>query len=290
MNVLITGITGLIGSELAAALRSRGDNVIGVSRTPTDEQVSWEDVTPSFLNEIDAVINLAGESIAGRWTKSKKNRILTSRVEATSLLATAIAQADNPPKVLVQASAAGLYGDMGDVILDESAAAGKGFLSEVCQQWEAAAQPVADLGIRTVVPRFSIVLADGPGALGRLTLVTKLCIGGPLGNGRQWWSWISINDTVRALLHLLDHDVSGPVNISTPNPELQRTFAKKLGKVLGRPSVVPAPGFAIRLVLGEMGKNLLLESFRLDPGALMASGFEFDDPELEGALRGILSN
>ena len=290
MNVLITGVTGLIGSELATALRSRGDNVIGVSRTPTDDQVSWEDVTPSLLDEVDAVVNLAGESIAGRWTKSKKDRILASRVEATSLLAAAITSADNPPKVLVQASASGFYGDMGDVILNESAAAGKGFLSDVCQQWEAAAQPVADLGIRTVVPRFSIVLADGPGALGRLALVTQLCIGGPLGNGRQWWSWISINDTVRALLHLLDHDISGPVNIATPNPELQRTFAKKLGNVLRRPSFVPTPGFAIKLVLGEMGKNLLLESFRLDPGALVESDFEFDDPELEGALRGILSN
>ena len=128
MNVLITGVTGLIGSELATALRSRGDNVIGVSRTPIDDQVSWEDVTPSLLDEVDAVVNLAGESIAGRWTKSKKDRILASRVEATSLLAAAITSADNPPKVLVQASASGLYGDMGDVILNESAAAGKGFL------------------------------------------------------------------------------------------------------------------------------------------------------------------
>lgn len=290
MNVLITGVSGLIGSQLALALEGRGDGVIGVSRTPTNGQISWDDVTPTLLNEVDAVVNLAGESIAGRWTKSKKNRIMASRVEATSLVAEAIVAAENPPKCLVQASASGFYGDKGDALLDETASAGNGFLSEVCQRWEAAAQPVVDLGVRTVVPRFSIVLAGGPGALGRLALVTKLCIGGPLGNGRQWWSWVSINDAVRGLVHLLDHEISGPVNIATPNPETQKAFAKKLGTVLRRPSVLPAPGFAIRLALGEMGSHLLLESFRLEPAALTASGFKFEDPELEGALRGILSN
>lgn len=290
MNVLVTGVTGLIGSELAIALRARGDSVVGVSRNPTHDQISWDSLTPSLLSEIDAVVNLAGESIAGRWTRSKKDRILSSRVEATSLVAAAIRDCDAPPACLVQASASGFYGDMGTEILDESAAAGTGFLSEVCQQWEAAAQPAVDAGVRTVVPRFSVVLANGPGALGRLALITKLCIGGPLAGGRQWWSWVTLNDAVRSILHLLDGDASGPVNIATPNPELQRSFAKKLGKVLRRPSVVPAPGFAIKLALGEMGTTLLLDSFRLLPTALLESGFEFDDPELEQALRGILSN
>ena len=289
MNVLITGVTGLIGSALSSELQRRGDKVVGVSRSPSPDQIPWEGVTPSFLNDIDAVVNLAGESIAGRWTKSKKGRILTSRVEATSFLANAIGAADNPPSCLVQASAAGLYGDRGSDILDEFAGPGEGFLSEVCQQWENAAKPVADIGIRTAVPRFSVVLANGPGALGRLALITRLGIGGPLGNGRQWWSWISLDDAVKSILHLLDHDVSGPVNISTTNPEIQRTFAATLGKVLRRPAFIPAPGFAITAALGEMGKNLLLDSFRLEPNVLLETGFVFGDPELEGALRKILN-
>ena len=245
MNVLITGVTGLIGSALASELQRRGDKVIGVSRSPSPDQIPWEGVTPTFLNEVDAVVNLAGESIAGRWTKSKKGRILASRVEATSFLANAISAADNPPSCLVQASAAGLYGDRGSEIIVECAGPGEGFLSEVCQQWENAAKPVADIGISTAVPRFSVVLANGPGALGRLALITRLGIGGPLGNGRQWWSWISLDDAVKSILHLLDHEVSGAVNISTTNPEIQRTFATTLGKVLRRPAFIPAPGFAI---------------------------------------------
>jgi len=288
MNVLITGVTGLIGSALASELQRRGDKVIGVSRRPSADQISWEGMTPTLLDEVDAVVNLAGESIAGRWTKSKKGRILDSRVEATSLVAAAIVNADNPPNCLVQASAAGFYGDRGSEVLDESAGPGEGFLAEVCQQWEAASQPVMDMGIRTAVPRFSIVLANGPGALGRLALTTRLCVGGPLGNGRQWWSWISLNDTVGSIMHLLDHDVSGAVNISTPNPETQGTFATTLGKVLRRPAFVPAPGFAISAALGEMGTSLLLDSFRLYPNVLLENGFVFQDSELEGTLRRIL--
>ena len=288
MNVLITGVTGLIGSALASELQRRGDKVIGVSRRPSADQISWEGMTPTLLDEVDAVVNLAGESIAGRWTKSKKGRILDSRVEATSLVAAAIVNADNPPNCLVQASAAGFYGDRGSEVLDESAGPGEGFLAEVCQQWEAASQPVMDMGIRTAVPRFSIVLANGPGALGRLALTTRLCVGGPLGNGRQWWSWVSLNDTVGSIMHLLDHDVSGAVNISTPNPETQRTFATTLGKVLRRPAFVSAPGFAISAALGEMGTSLLLDSFRLHPNVLLENGFVFQDSELEGALRRIL--
>ena len=288
MNVLITGVTGLIGSALASELQRRGDKVIGVSRRPSADQISWEGMTPTLLDEVDAVVNLAGESIAGRWTKSKKGRILDSRVEATSLVAAAIVNADNPPNCLVQASAAGFYGDRGSEVLDESAGPGEGFLAEVCQQWEAASQPVMDMGIRTAVPRFSIVLANGPGALGRLALTTRLCVGGPIGNGRQWWSWVSLNDTVGSIMHLLDHDVSGAVNISTPNPETQRTFATTLGKVLRRPAFVSAPGFAISAALGEMGTSLLLDSFRLHPNVLLENGFVFQDSELEGALRRIL--
>ena len=288
MNVLITGSSGLIGSALATALRSRGDKVTGVSRNPSSDEVSWDDVSPELIESFDAVVNLAGESIAGRWTKTKKQRILDSRVRATSAIASAISGATSPPKCLIQASAAGFYGNRGDEVLNESSSTGTGFLADVCQKWEAAASPVLEVGTRLTIPRFGVVLADGPGALGRLVLVTKLLIGGPLGKGRQWWSWVSLDDTIRSLIFLLDHEISGPVNIATPNPEPQKTFAAILGQVLRRPAVVPAPGFAIRAVLGEMGAYLLLNSTRLSPEVLLTAGFEFEDPGLNDALCKIL--
>tara|TARA_Y100001970_G_scaffold179520_1_gene218487 strand:+ start:39824 stop:40717 length:894 start_codon:yes stop_codon:yes gene_type:complete len=288
MNVLIAGGSGLIGSAVATRLQSRGDSVTGVSRSPSSNDVAWADITPELMENYDAVINLAGESIAGRWTRRKKQRILESRVESTTTIASAIASSKNPPRCLIQASAAGFYGDRGDELLSESCPSGEGFLAEVCQQWEAAASPTRDAGTRLVMPRFGIVLADGPGALGRLVLVTKLLIGGPLATGRQWWSWVSLNDTIRALLFLLDHEISGPVNVATPNPETQKKFATTLGAVLRRPAVVPAPGFAIRMVLGEMGTHLLLDSTRLNPATLLEEGFEFQDSYLKEALRKIL--
>ena len=288
MNVLIAGGSGLIGSALTTTLRSRGDKVTGVSRSPSSDEVAWNEITPELMEDFDAVINLAGESIAGRWTKAKKKRILESRVDTTSAIALAIADSKNPPQCLIQASAAGFYGNRGDEVLNESSATGEGFLAEVCRQWEAAASPAEEAGTRLVMPRFGIVLANGPGALGRLVLVTKLLIGGPLARGRQWWSWGSLNDAVRSLLFLLDHELSGPVNIATPNPETQKKFATTLGNVLRRPAVIPAPGFAIRMALGEMGTHLLLDSTRLNPETLVDEGFEFEDPHLQEALRKIL--
>jgi uncharacterized protein (TIGR01777 family) len=289
MNILISGASGLIGSALTAALQNRGDQVTGVSRTPSPNQVRWEEVTPELMNDFDAVINLAGESISGRWTKSKKRRILDSRVNSTSAMATAITGSKDPPRCIIQASAAGFYGDRNDQILNEEAGSGDGFLSEVCQQWEAAASPVTNVGTRLVTARFGIVLAVGPGALGRLVLVTRLFLGGPLGTGRQWWSWISLNDTVRAVLFLLDKEISGAVNIATVNPQPQKVFASTLGRVLHRPTLTPAPRFAIKAALGEMGAALLLESTRLNPSVLAENGFEFQDPDLESALRKILA-
>ncbi|MDP7066085.1 MAG: TIGR01777 family oxidoreductase [Acidimicrobiales bacterium] len=289
MNILISGASGLIGSALTAALQARGDKVTGVSRTPSPNQVRWEEVTPDLMNDFDAVINLAGESIAGRWTKGKKRRILNSRVNSTSVLAAAITGSKDPPRCMVQASAAGFYGDRKDQILDEEARSGDGFLSEVCQQWEAAASPVTDAGTRLVTARFGIVLAAGPGALGRLVLVTRLFLGGPLGTGRQWWSWVSLNDAVRAILFLLDQQISGAVNIATINPQPQKVFASTLGRVLHRPTLTPAPRFAVTAALGEMGASLLLASTRLTPSVLDEKGFEFRDPDLESALRIILA-
>lgn len=289
MKVLVTGISGLIGSAMARELRVQGHEVIGVSRSPSPESVGWQQVNPTLMNDVDAVINLAGETVAGRWTDAKKRRLLDSRLETTKLVAAAVWDSDSPPSVLIQASASGYYGQRGDEVLDESSSNGSGFLADLCQQWEAAAAPAETAQTRLVFARFSVVLASEGGALGRLRKVTRLGIGGPLGKGRQWWSWISLQDTVRALCHILEGEISGPVNIACDQPQRQRAFAKTLGSVLRRPSFTPVPAIAIRAVLGQMGESLLLDSTRLRPSALIANGFEFEDGELEGALRRIFN-
>ena len=290
MKVLITGVTGLIGSALRDALQLRGDDVTGVSRSAADGVITWGDLTPELMSDFDVVVNLAGESIAGRWTKAKKEKIMASRVDSTVSIAQLITESESPPTCLVQASAAGFYGSCGDYVLDEQSPVGKEFLAEVCERWEAAAAPVAEAGLRVVFPRFSIVLAKGPGALGRLSLLTRLCLGGPLGSGRQWWSWVSLEDTVRALLFLMDSEISGPVNVATDSPQQQKKFASVLGKVLRRPAFLPTPGIALRLGLGEMGKALLLDSMRLKPAVLSENGFEFKDAELQDTLERILKS
>ncbi|MCS5674762.1 MAG: TIGR01777 family oxidoreductase [Acidimicrobiales bacterium] len=289
MKVLVTGISGLIGSAMARELRVQGHEVIGVSRSPSPKSVGWQQVNPTLMNDVDAVINLAGETVAGRWTDAKKRRLLDSRLETTKLVAAAVWDSDSPPSVLIQASASGYYGQRGDEVLDESSSNGSGFLADLCQQWEAAAAPAETAKTRLVFARFSVVLASEGGALGRLRKVTRLGIGGPLGKGRQWWSWISLQDTVRALCHILEGEISGPVNIACDQPQRQRAFAKTLGSVLRRPSFTPVPAIAIRAVLGQMGESLLLDSTRLRPSALIANGFEFEDGELEGALRRIFN-
>ena len=289
MKVLVTGISGLIGSAVASELRVQGHEVIGVSRSPSPESVGWQQVNPTLMNDVDAVMNLAGETVAGRWTDAKKRRLLDSRLETTKLVAAAVWDSDSPPSVFIQASASGYYGQRGDEVLDESSSNGSGFLADLCQQWEAAAAPAATTKTRLVFARFSVVLASEGGALGRLRKVTRLGIGGPLGKGRQWWSWISLQDTVRALCHILEGEISGPVNIACDQPQRQRAFAKTLGRVLRRPSFTPVPAIAIRAVLGQMGESLLLDSTRLRPSALIANGFEFEDGELEGALRRIFN-
>lgn len=289
MKVLVTGISGLIGSAMARELRVQGHEVIGVSRSPSPESVGWQQVNPTLMNDVDAVMNLAGETVAGRWTDAKKRRLLDSRLETTKLVAAAVWDSDSPPSVLIQASASGYYGQRGDEVLDESSSNGSGFLADLCQQWEAAAAPAETAQTRLVFARFSVVLASEGGALGRLRKVTRLGIGGPLGKGRQWWSWISLQDTVRALCHILEGEISGPVNIACDQPQRQRAFAKTLGRVLRRPSFTPVPAIAIRAVLGQMGESLLLDSTRLRPSALIANGFEFEDGELEGALRRIFT-
>lgn len=278
----------MIGTALADGLRGDGHDVVGVSRSPGPATVEWDvergEIDGGALEGLDAVVHLAGESIQGRWTSAKKERILRSRVESTELLARTIAELDDRPRVFVSGSAMGYYGDRGSDVLSESAAAGSGFLAEVTQAWEAAAEPIAGLGVRLSFARTSIVLSPDGGALQRMKWITRFGLGGPLGDGQQYWSWITLSDQVRALRFMIDADLEGPVNLAAPGAVPQRTFAKELATALHRPAVIPAPGFAIRAVLGEMGDALLLDSTRLAPDALAAAGFVFDSPDVVSAF------
>jgi uncharacterized protein (TIGR01777 family) len=291
MRVAISGSTGLIGGALAASLRRDGHEVLGISRRGGPDAVEWDPragkIDRSALEGADAIVNLAGESIQGRWTSSKKERIMRSRVDSTSLLAGVLTELDRRPTVFVSGSAVGYYGDRGDEVLAEDAPPGTGFLAEVAGAWERAAQPISALGIRLACARTSIVLSPEGGALARMRLITKFFLGGPLGGGEQYWSWITLDDEVRALRLLLDADIEGPVNLAAPEPVRQRAFAKALAEVLHRPAVLPAPGFAIRAALGEMGDALLLDSQRVVPGVLTDAGFVFGAPDLATALQSL---
>jgi len=293
MQVLMTGSSGLIGTTLRSFLGGGGHRVRQLLRTASasDDTTSWNPAEGTFaagaFDGIDAVVHLAGESIAsGRWTAARKARIRESRVTGTRQVCEELARHDTPPKVLVSASAIGFYGDRGDEVLGESAAAGSGFLPEVCQAWEAAVAPARERGIRVVHLRIGIVLSPLGGALAKMLLPFKLGVGGVLGNGDQYMSWIAVDDLLGIVLHALtDDSVSGPVNAVAPQAVTNREFTKTLGTVLHRPTVLPAPAFALRLALGEMADALLLASTRVDPAVLRTTGFEFAYPHLEGALR-----
>ncbi len=290
MKFVITGVSGLIGSALATSLRSDGHEVVGLSRSEGSGLVRWDveagQLDPSALAGADAVVHLAGESIGGRWTTAKKRRLVDSRVRSTELLVSTMAALDDAerPAVFVGGSAMGVYGDRGDEVLTEASSPGSSFLADLVVRWEGAARPLEDLGVRVCHARTSLVLGADAESFRRLVLVTKLGASGPLGGGRQYWSWISLSDQVRALRHLLDEELTGPVNITAPHPVSQRAFARSLAKALRRPAWVPAPGFAIRLLLGEMGQALLLDSTRLEPRALLDSGFEFEHETVEAAI------
>ena len=310
MRVAITGIRGLIGGALAASLRADGHEVVGVSRSPgsirsadstedasnetvaTGETVVWEvaagSIDAAALEGLDAIVHLAGESIGGRWTDKRKAAIMSSRVESTKLLADSVRTLDAKPSVFICGSAIGFYGDRGDEELTERSLPGDGFLAEVCRRWERAAVPVADAGVRLVRIRTGLVVGPGAEAIERMAKITRLGAGGPLGGGRQWWSWISLDDEVRAIRHLIDSDASGAFNLTAPNPARQRDFQGALSAVLRRPSLMHAPRFAIAAALGEMGQALLLDSTRVLPDALTDDGFEFADPGLEPALAAAL--
>ncbi|MEB3221750.1 MAG: TIGR01777 family oxidoreductase [Candidatus Sericytochromatia bacterium] len=291
-RVLVSGSSGLIGRALVAFLQGGGHDVVRlVRRAPGAGEVQWDPargvLDPASLEGFDAVVHLAGEGIAeGRWTPARKDAILRSRTEGTRLLAETLARVARKPEVLVSASAIGFYGDRGDQALDESAAPGTGFLADVTRAWEAAAQPASDAGIRLVCLRTGIVLSPQGGALAQMLPPFQLGLGGPVGSGRQVMSWIALDDLVGAIHHaIFTPSLRGPVNGTAPAPVTSAEFGRTLGKVLGRPAVMPLPGVAVQALFGEMGAALLLGGARVMPNALLASGFTFLCPTLEDALR-----
>jgi hypothetical protein len=297
MRVLISGSTGLIGTVLVRRLTELGHEVTRLIRGPgkySEPTIAWNpnemQLESSALEGFDAVVHLAGESIAGgRWTGKKKAKIHDSRIKSTTLLSQTLAGLQQPPAVFISASAMDYYGDRGDEILTEEKPPGDGFLADVCREWEAACQPAVEKGIRVVNPRTTIVLSSRGGALARMLLPFKLGVGGRIGNGRQYWSWISLDDEVNAIAHLLLTDtISGPVNLGGPEAVTNREFTNVLGKVLRRPTIIPIPAFFMRLLFGEMADALLLSSKRISSEKLRASGFTFAHPTLEEALRSSL--
>ncbi len=297
LRVAVTGGTGLVGSALVAALRAAGHRVDVVSRRlprPGTTDIQWDPaggrLDPRALEGVDAVVHLAGQSIAaGRWTAAAKARIRDSRVGGTRLVADALATLDRPPRVLVSVSAVGYYGDRGDERLTEASSPGAGFLADVARAWEAAADPARAAGVRVVHPRLGLVLAGQGGALPRMALPFRLGLGGVIGSGQQYWSWIALADVVRVIeLALALESLAGPVNAVAPAPVTNREFTGVLGRVLARPTLLPLPAAAVRLLMGEMGQALLLGSARVLPRRLEHAGFGFRHPDLEGALRAAL--
>lgn len=296
MKVLVSGSTGLVGSALVPFLVSGGHEVVrlvrgrpapGVVAVPWDPQAGT--IAAAQLEGFDAVVHLAGENIAGRWTTAKKARIRSSRVEGTRLLADALAGLKRPSRTLICASAIGYYGNRGDELLREDSPPGAGFLAEVCREWEGAARPAAEKGIRVVHLRIGVVLSPAGGALAQMLTPFKLGLGGRIGSGNQYMSWIAIDDLIGAFHHaLITESLRGPVNAVAPRPMTNLEFTKTLGRVLGRPTLFPMPAFAARLAFGEMADELLLASARVEPTKLASSGYRFRAPELEGALRHLL--
>jgi uncharacterized protein (TIGR01777 family) len=297
MHVLVSGASGFMGSDLVPTLIAGGHTVTRLVRStprPGQAEIPWNPVARSIgtpaLEGLDAVVHLAGDNIAsGRWTAAKKASIRNSRVQGTTVLCEALAQLVKPPKVLLSASAFGYYGDRGETILREESPPGTGFLAEVCQAWEAATAPAAQRGIRVVHLRFGMVLSPAGGALAKMLTPFRLGLGGVIGTGKQYMSWIALDDVLGAIDHALNTEaLQGPVNVVAPSAVTNREFTITLGKVLRRPTWLPLPAFAVRLMFGEMGDALLLASTRVAPARLVASGYTFQYPELEQALQHLL--
>ncbi|MCB7135487.1 TIGR01777 family oxidoreductase [Cellulosimicrobium marinum] len=295
MDIVVAGSHGLIGSELLERLREDGHHVRRlVRRAPqTADEHEWDPdagiLDPAALDGADAVVNLAGAGIGDRrWTAAYKRTLLTSRTRTTGLLARTLAGLDAPPPVWVQGSAIGYYGDRGAQVLTETSAPGDGFLARLVREWEAATAPAQDAGVRVVHARTGIVLAPGGGALGRLLPLLRLGVGGRLGPGTQYWSWITLRDEVAALRHLLTAPVHGPVNLCAPLPATNAQVTAALARALHRPAVVAVPAVALKVVLGELATDIL-GSQRALPTVLEASGFRYEDPELDGAARSVVA-
>jgi uncharacterized protein (TIGR01777 family) len=303
MKVLISGSTGLIGSALVDLLKRNGHEPIRLVRRRgrfDEPQVTWNieksQLNPQDLQGIDAVVHLAGENIAAhRWTDEVKQKIRESRTRGTQLLANTLAKMDHPPKTLVCASAIGIYGEQGDHALNEVSDRGKGFLPDVCRAWEAACQPARDKGIRVVNTRFGIVLSPKGGALKAMSVPFRLGLAGNLGNGRQYMSWVALEDVVGAIYHVLIHpEIQGPVNVTAPHPVTNAEFTSTMRHVLFPPFLPmhywtpPAPALAVKAAMGEMGEALLLSSSRVEPLVLEETGYQFRFNDLEPALSSML--
>jgi uncharacterized protein len=293
MIIAVTGSTGLVGSALVTALEARGHLVRRLVRgsiSDGDHEIRWNpdqgEIDAAELNGIDGVVHLAGENIAGgRWTESFKRRILESRTKGTRLLAETLAGLEMKPSVLVSASAIGYYGNRHDEEVDELAPSGNGFLAEVCREWEAATEPAHDAGIRVVKLRIGPVLSPKGGALAKMLTPFKLGLGGVIGSGRQYFSWIALDDLVNAIVFAVENEsLVGPVNAVAPGAVTNRDFTKTLGRVLGRPTIFPMPAFAARLAFGEMADEMLLGGVKVAPHELIKTGFRFEYPQLEPAL------
>ncbi len=295
MRILISGASGLVGKALLSFLKTCGHEVVRLVRRPQEVQedaIFWDpdkgELALPSLEGFDAVINLSGENIAGgRWNEKRKQRILESRIQSTATLAKALSQLKSPPQTFICASAVGIYGDQGDSWCSEDTTSGAGFLADVCKQWEAAAAPAVDKGIRTIFLRFGIVLSAQGGALAKMMLPFKLGFGGALGSGQQYMSWIDIDDLVAIVLYALTHkSLKGPVNAVSPNPVTNTAFTKILGNALSRPIFLNMPAFALRLILGkEMADEFLLSSTRVKPLRLTQAGYSFLYPDLASALK-----
>ena len=289
MRIAITGSTGLIGSALAPLLVQAGHEVVRLKRPGDWDPENHKVHLPAFRN-VDALVHLAGENIAGgRWTAERKRRIRESRISGTKLIAETVSTLDPPPPVLISASAIGYYGDRGDEVLQETSNAGTGFLADVCQQWEAATAAAARAGIRVVHLRLGIVLSRKGGALAKMLLPFQFGIGGRIGSGLQYWSWVSLEDVCGVVVHCIQApSLQGPVNVVSPAAVTNIEFTRSLGRALSRPTIFPLPSFAARLALGEMADPLLLASARVEPMKLLASRFVFRHRDLDTALQVLL--
>ena len=294
-RVLVTGVSGPIGAALLPYLESQGARIVRLVRGPArgPDQISWDPLRPldpAVVSGFEAVINLAGESVTGRWTAAKKKAIRESRVLGTTHLATALARTPLRPRLFLCASAIGFFGNRGDEVLTEASVSGEGFLPEVCREWEAASWIAADGGIRTVNIRFGLVLSPKGGALGKMVMPFKLGVGGRIGSGQQWWSWVHIDDIVGAVHHALQsNSLSGPFNMAAPNPARNVEFTEVLASILHRPAFFPVPPLALRLAFGKMAATeLFLSSARAMPAKLQESGYAFRFPNLRTALEELL--